>query len=783
MAYKLSATLSGHSSDVRGLASQGSDLLVSVSRDKTAKVWKRASPNEFAEDATLIGHQGFVNSVAIIPPNSLSPSGTIATGGSDNKILLWDLSDLSQPLNTLAGHTSNICALSASKDGTVLVSGSWDKTAKVWVDGQCRHTLKGHEQAVWAVLVLDDGSILTGSADKLICRWVDGSLKQKYQSHTDCVRALVALPDGRFASAGNDSTVRVWSLDGTCHATLQGHTSFIYSLGVLPNGAILSAGEDRSIRVWQNNESEHMIMVPATSVWSLTGLDNDDIACGTSDGRVRVFSADPVRLASSEALLLFESENSSFAMSKKTMDNVDMSKLPGPERLEQPGTKDQQVIMVKSGTVVEAFQWSKSDDRWIKIGEVVDAAGQTQKKMFGGKEYDYIFDVDIQEGAPPLKLPYNVTENPYSAAQRFLEKNQISLEHLDTVANFIVKNADGVQLGGGEQSSYADPFTGGNRYVPGQQGGQTASGYADPFTGGNRYVPGVSSSQVGAADSSGYTPPNSFIVNRQGNAAAMVKKLCEFNDQITQISELALDSAQINAIQDLASQLSSSSETSIDINEAAYGALLKSAVVWPKEKRFPALDLLRLVVANSSLPLSYVFNNQGFISCIDNASGFFKLLGESNIKEAFSKEDEINLMMAARSLSNALASEKGADLIWESHKLIIDALDGSWIQATNKNLVTALSVLYLNMAILTAKKGDDDQGLDILSAASRFLSCTSNPDAQVRLLGVFGVLARRFQLCKDSARILGDEIIVILGIKGQTDAVKRAARELGDFLR
>ncbi|KAJ2700774.1 WD repeat protein Lub1 [Coemansia sp. IMI 203386] len=783
MAYKLSATLAGHSSDVRGLVSQGSDLLISVSRDKTAKIWKRTGPNEFADDTTLIGHRDYVTAVEIIPPTLSSPNGTIATGSNDKNILFWDPTDPAQPLSTLKGHTSNVCALTASKDGTVLVSGSWDKTAKVWINGQCKHTLKGHEQAVWAVLVLDDGSVLTGSADNLICRWVDGELKQKYQGHTSCVRALVALPDGRFASASNDCTVRIWSLSGACETVLQGHTSFIYTLSVLPNGAIISGGEDRSVRVWKNNQCEHLIMVPSTSVWALAGLDNGDIVCGTSDSRIRVFSTDPARLASAEALMVFESENASFAMNRKTMGNVDTSNLPGPERLERPGTKDQQVIMVKSGSDVEAFQWSQNEDRWYKIGQVVDAAGQTQKKMFDGKEYDYVFDVDIQEGVPPLKLPYNVTENPYSAAQKFLEKNMMSLEHLDTVANFIIKNADGVQLGSSEQSSYADPFTGGSRYVPGQSAthGQASSGYGDPFTGGNRYVPpGSLNSQAGMGASSGYAPPSSYAINKQGNATAIVKKLCEFNGQVSQTSELALDAAQIKAIQKMASELGSNSDSGV--NEAAYGALLKSAVVWPKEKRFPALDLIRLVVANSSLPITYTFNNQGFVGSIGQASGFFTLLGESSDKEALSKEDEINLMMGARSLANALANDDGAETVWQSRKMILDALDGSWIRAANKNLVTALSALYLNMAILTAKKGDDDQGLNILSAASRFLACTDNADAQVRLLGVFGVLAKKFQLCKDSARILGDEIIVVLGIQGKTDAVKQAARELGDFL-
>ncbi|KAJ2712480.1 hypothetical protein H4R23_006151, partial [Coemansia sp. Cherry 401B] len=98
------------------------------------------------------------------------------------------------------------------------------------------------------------------------------------------------------------------------------------------------------------------------------------------------------------------------------------------------------------------------------------------------------------------------------------------------------------------------------------------------------------------------------------------------------------------------------------------------------------------------------------------------------------------------------------------------------------SLVVALSNLYLNLAIAATAKNDDDQALGILSAASRFLDHTDNADAQLRLVNVFGVLAAKFQLCRDSARVLGDETIVILGIQGQTEAVKKAAKDVGAFL-
>lgn len=75
------------------------------------------------------------------------------------------------------------------------------------------------------------------------------------------------------------------------------------------------------------------------------------------------------------------------------------------------------------------------------------------------QEYDYVFSVDIEDGKPPLKLPFNITEDPWFAAQRFLEKNSLSQLFLDQVANFIIDNTKGVTLGQ-QSSGYVDPFTG-----------------------------------------------------------------------------------------------------------------------------------------------------------------------------------------------------------------------------------------------------------------------------------------------------------------------------------
>ncbi|PIA16772.1 PFU-domain-containing protein [Coemansia reversa NRRL 1564] len=750
MAFRISAELEGHTADVRGLAAQGSDLLVSVSRDGTGRVWKREGAQKFGTAGILIGHSGYVTSVAIVPSTAEHPHGQIATGGADGRICVWDAEDLAAPTAVLEGHKDNVCALAASTDGNVLVSGSWDGTARVWTDGKCTHTLTGHAAAVWDVLVLADGAVLTASADRQIRRWEEGKLRQTYSGHSDCVRALAALPGGGFASAANDSTVREWTANGTCRAVLQGHTSFVYTLATAADGALVSGGEDRAVRVWRDGALVHTIMIPATSVWAVAALANGDVACGSDDGRVRVFSRDAQRTSDTALVAAFEKANAGFAISAKTLGDVETVR---PERLESPGSHDQQVVMVRDGSAVSAHQWDAPRAQWLCVGHVVDAAGPAHKQKFEGREYDYVFDVDIQEGAPPLKLPYNATENPYTAARRFLERNDLPLEHLDTVANFIIKNADAVQLGTDTQQ-VADPFTGASRYVP-----------AD------------------APTAASFVPPADFIINWQANGSAIIAKFVEFNTLLAQApatAALSLDDDAMQMVRALQTSLGAAADREVKVSDNAYAALLQAALRWPADRRFPALDLLRLAVAASPLPAKYrTDDGRDLIACIVEASGIFELAASS---DAPTRTAEVNAMMGVRALANAFATSPGINVVWAARTRILDALDGVWARVANKNLIVAMATLFLNLSIAAARMGDDDDGLDILSAASRFLNSTDNPDAQLRLVNVFGVLAAKFQLCKDSARVLGDETIVILGIQGKSDAVKKAAQEVGAFL-
>ena len=71
------------------------------------------------------GHSNYIYSIAF------SPDGTkIISGSSDKTIKIWD-ANTGQCLKTLEGHSNNVYSVAFSPDGTKIVSGSTDTTVKI----------------------------------------------------------------------------------------------------------------------------------------------------------------------------------------------------------------------------------------------------------------------------------------------------------------------------------------------------------------------------------------------------------------------------------------------------------------------------------------------------------------------------------------------------------------------------------------------------------------------------------------------------------------------------
>ncbi|KAF8891244.1 phospholipase A-2-activating protein [Infundibulicybe gibba] len=734
MPYKLSATLAAHTSDVRALSSPSNELVLSASRDSTAISWQK-SPTEptFTPASVLRAGSRYINSVAYIPPSSDAPKGYAVTGGQDTVINIFSLaSPKDEPDFSLIGHTENVCALDVTPGGAI-VSGSWDKTAKVWEGFQLKYDLKGHQQSVWAVLAIDEEQFITGSADKTIRLWKQHKTLHTYTGHKDAVRGLALLPDLGFASCSNDSEIRVWTLGGDLIYTLSGHTSFVYSLSVLPDGDIVSCGEDRTVRVWRDGECSQVIVHPAISVWAVSTMPNSDIVSGCSDGIVRIFSTSEERWAKESDIKEYEDKVASQALPTQQIGDVKKSDLPGLEALTAPGKKSGEVKMIRNGALVEAHQWDSNAGTWQKIGDVVDAVGQGRKQLFQGKEYDYVFDVDIQDGVPPLKLPYNVTDNPFSAAQNFLESNDLPLTYIDEVVKFIEKNTAGVNIGtAGEE--YVDPYTGASRYRSSTNSSNPApaSTYMDPYTGASRYsgasqsepaVQTTPSSQAsymdpftGASRYSGPTKPtpaptanivpvSTSIPFKQANVSAMQGKLHQFDEALRHeisTSALAMYPDEIGAIDEAFAYLYNATSTpprqpSQPLTASHVEAIIQILDRWPSSQRFPIVDLSRLLTGFCIEAFERPDLKGRFLEALFKASDW-----SSSWTPPLPKPRETNILLLFRTLANIFQDGlRIGDGAWI--RQIFEALGQVPYASLNKTQRVALATILFNASCVNLK--------------------------------------------------------------------------------
>ncbi|NEO83625.1 MAG: hypothetical protein F6J87_05100 [Spirulina sp. SIO3F2] len=238
--------------------SQDGQRFVSVARDGQVKSWNTAG-----ELLQMFQLPHGLWSVALS-----SDQQWLAVGAYDGKIYLWQQlpsGQYSPQPQILSGHRLYVRDLVFSPDGQRLVSGSADRTVKVWdVSSQTvLKTLTGHSDAVWGVAISPDGQWIASTATDRTVRlwqWERGETKV-LRGHQGGVLDVTFGADGKTLwTGGADGTVKRWDLQGRV-------------LWELPHGAL------RIQRVSVDAAEETLVasgFSPQVWVWSLATVLNTD---------------------------------------------------------------------------------------------------------------------------------------------------------------------------------------------------------------------------------------------------------------------------------------------------------------------------------------------------------------------------------------------------------------------------------------------------------------------------------------------------------------------------
>jgi WD40 repeat protein len=116
------------------------------------------------------------------------------------------------------GHTAGVNAVEVTPEGKYIVSGSSDKTLRLWdlVTGECLRIFNGHKDEVNTLAMIPDGkSIISGSRDSTLRLWdiFSGKCLKIFQGHDDDVNAVAVTPDGKsMVSGSSDCSLRLWEV-------------------------------------------------------------------------------------------------------------------------------------------------------------------------------------------------------------------------------------------------------------------------------------------------------------------------------------------------------------------------------------------------------------------------------------------------------------------------------------------------------------------------------------------------------------------------------------------
>ncbi|SRR6266404_345016 len=295
---KLVAALTGHKETVSRISISKDGNLIATTAGSVARVWDNQG-NFITE---MSQHQWVINSVAI---NSLG-TRIVTAGDIEDTAIVWE-SRTGRILARLDGsgggckpHSGSISDAVFSPNGHLIVTTSFDNTARIWNadSGRCLRELVGHQRSVSSAAFSPNGDrVVTTSFDNTARVWdvASGKPLAILGQHLRAVTTAKFSRDGTLiATASDDGSARVWD-SGTYQtlAVIDGPKIAVNSIEFSPDGRFLViASNDETPRVWEARTGK--IAAELTGhrdiVWRASfSPDGKFIATASKDGTARIY--------------------------------------------------------------------------------------------------------------------------------------------------------------------------------------------------------------------------------------------------------------------------------------------------------------------------------------------------------------------------------------------------------------------------------------------------------------------------------------------------------------